>query len=300
MNMVPGARKVQLIRTSDGLVLATQLISANPPLISNVALQGAPNPVNGVVTLGWTASDADNDPLTFDVAYSRDNGLTFQPVAIGLDTTSTQIDTAQLGGSGTARFRVTASDGVNSAYADSAPFIMANRPPQPSILTPENNLHIQYGQLVNFSGMALDAQDGTVADAGLLWKDSQGGTLGTGSLISLDNLPVGSNVITLQATNSVGQTASATVTVVVGDDLNLPGPTLTAGPAQVSWQVPAGVHHTPDGRGQHQQCRQRRPDLDRQRECGLAGVERFGWDDPGGRRSGCPDPDGRSQRAGGG
>ena len=240
MNMVPGARKVQLIRTADGLVLATQSISANPPTIGNVALQGAPNPVNGVVTLAWTANDADGDPLTFDVAYSRDNGLTFQPVAIGLNTTSAQIDTASLGGSGEARFRVTVSDGVNSAFADSAPFVMANRPPEPYILSPEDNYHIQYGQLVNFSGLALDAQDGTVAAAGLLWKDSQGNPLGVGSQISLDSLPVGANLITLQATNSLGLTASATVTVVVGDDLNLPGPTLTAGPGQVGWQVPAG------------------------------------------------------------
>ena len=56
---------------------ATQAGSANPPALSNVALQGAPSPVSGVVTLGWTASDADGDPLTFDIFYSRDNGTTF-------------------------------------------------------------------------------------------------------------------------------------------------------------------------------------------------------------------------------
>jgi len=54
-------------------------------------------------------------------------------------------------------------------------------------------------------------------------------------------MPVGNNVITLSATNSVGQSASANVTVIVDDDLNLPGPTLTAGPGQVGWQVAAGT-----------------------------------------------------------
>ena len=299
MNVVPGTRKVQLVRTSTAGA-GHPLDQRQPATVSNVALQGAPNPVSGVVTLTWTASDADGDPLTFDIPYSRDNGVTFQPIAAGLATTSTQIDTAQLGGSGTARLRVIASDGANTGFGDSATFVMANHPPQPAILNPENNLHIHYGQLVNFSGMALDAQDGTVADAGLVWTDRPGTTPWGGPLISLDNLPVGTNVITLQATNSIGLTASTTVTVIVDDNLDLPGPTLSAGPAQVSWQVPAGIHHPPDGRGQHQQRRQRRPDLDCLRECGLAGVERRGRHDPGGRRSGCPDPDRRSQRVGGG
>jgi len=51
---------------------------------------------------------------------------------------------------------------------------------------------------------------------------------------------VGINLITLEATNSAGQTASTKVTVIVDDDLNLPGPTLTAGPTQIGWQVAAG------------------------------------------------------------
>jgi hypothetical protein len=240
VDFVAGTRKVEIVKIADGSVLASQPVSANPPTISNVALQGAPNPVSGVVTLGWTASDPDGDTLSFDVAYSRDNGATFQPVATNLSGSSAQIDTAQLGGSGTAILRVTASDGVNSAFADSAPFVMANKPPQPYILTPADNTHVHYGQLVNFSGMALDAQDGTVDSSGLVWKDQGNNTLGTGSELSLDSLPVGSNVITLQATNSVGQSASASVTVIVDDNLDLPGPTLTTGPDQVGWQVGAG------------------------------------------------------------
>ena len=51
-----GMRSVKVIRTSDGAALATKAISANAPVVSNVALQGAPNPVT--VTLGWTASSS--------------------------------------------------------------------------------------------------------------------------------------------------------------------------------------------------------------------------------------------------
>jgi hypothetical protein len=241
VDFVAGTRAVQVVKLDGDVVLATQAVSANPPTISDVALQGAPDPVTGVVTLAWTASDPDaGDTLSFDVAYSRDGGATFQPVTLNLSGDSTQIDTANLGGSGTAILRVTASDGVNSAYADSAPFTMANKAPEPAILTPENNLHIHYGQLVNFSGMAMDAQDGTVADAGLSWWDANtDAQLGTGPLLSLDSLPVGENTIVLQAMNSVGVTATTSVTVFVDDDLSLPGPTLTAGPSPVGWQVNA-------------------------------------------------------------
>ncbi|MEZ4861745.1 MAG: hypothetical protein R3C14_10570 [Caldilineaceae bacterium] len=241
INFVAGARAIQLVNTSDKTILATQTISANPPTISDVALQGAPNPVSGTVTLGWTASDPDGDPLTFDIFYSRDNGATFQPVQMNATGSSTQIDTAVLGGSGTAILQVVASDGVNTAEAASAPFVMANKAPEPYILLPEDNLHIHYGQLVNFNAMAFDAQDGLVAEGGFVWKNASGDTLGNGPMISLTDLPVGANVITLVATNSVGESATTTVTVIVDDDLNLPGPTLSAGPTPVGWQIAADV-----------------------------------------------------------
>jgi hypothetical protein len=237
----PGTRQVQVVELDGNVVLATQAVSANPPSVSNVALQDAPDPVTGVVTLAWTASDPDaGDTLSFDIVYSRDNGVEFQPVAAGLTGSSAQIDTASLGGSGTALLRVIASDGVNSAYADSAPFIMANKPPDPIIFSPENGLHIHYGQLVNFSGMALDAQDGNVADSGLVWWNSDNTILGYGPQISVDDLPVGANNVSLVATNSVGTSAIAFATVYVDDDLNRLGPTLAAGPSPVGWQVNNG------------------------------------------------------------
>ncbi len=240
VDFVPGTRVVQIVYNGDGSVIASQPVSANPPSVSNVHLQGASNPVEGLVTLAWSASDPDGDALTFEVAYSKDNGVSFHPVTAGLSGSSTQIDTAMLGGSGTAILRLIASDGANSAYADSPSFVMANKPPIPFILTPQDGLQIHYGQLVNFSGMALDAQDGTVANAGLSWWDAGNNLLGSGALLSLDALPVGANLITLKATNSKGQTATIAITVYVDDDLDLPGPTLTAGPSPVSWHVNAG------------------------------------------------------------
>lgn len=148
--------------------------------------------------------------------------------------TSTTIDTTTLDG-GTGIFRVVADDGANTGHANSAPFTMANKPPMPMIFIPHNGLRIQYGQLVNFSGAAMDWQDGGVTGANLVWSSNLDGPLGTGEQISSQTLKVGTHTITLKATNSQGLMATTSITVTVHDDLSLLGPTLTAAPIQVSF-----------------------------------------------------------------
>jgi hypothetical protein len=237
---VANTAQVRIVRLADSGVLATQTISAHAPTVSNVALAGAPNPVTGTVTLNWDASDADGDPLTFDIYYSRDGGATMQPVAVGGSGNNTPVDTTHLGGSGTAILRVVANDGVNTGQADSAPFTMANKPPQPQILAPADGAHRHWGQLVNFSGEARDAQDIGVDPSHLAWRD-QAGALGTGATLSISDLPVGTDVITLTATDSLNQKASTSITVVVDDDLSLPGPTVSVGPDQFDWAFTSTV-----------------------------------------------------------
>jgi hypothetical protein len=97
---------------------------------------------------------------------------------------------------------------------------------------------VHWGQLVNFSGSAMDVQDGGVTGFGLVWSH-QKGLFGFGSLLSTSNLPVGTNYITLTATNSFNLSASTSITVVVDDDLSLLNATLTAGPSPIGWTFPA-------------------------------------------------------------
>ncbi|MCX6018034.1 MAG: hypothetical protein NTZ50_05915 [Chloroflexi bacterium] len=240
IHFAAGTRMVKIIRVSDGAVLASRAVSAHVPTVSSVALQGAPNPVTGTVTLNWSASDADGDALTFDVRYSNDGGNTWVGVQSGLTSRSASIDASTLGG-GTGRFRVIASDGANTGSSDGAIFEMAAKPPLPLILTPNTGLHIHYGQLVNFSGAAFDWQQGGVTGADLVWTSSIAGALGTGEQISAQDLAIGTHVITLAATNANGLSASASITVVVDDDTDLLGPTLTAGPLSFNWSVSTGA-----------------------------------------------------------
>lgn len=237
VDFVAGTTRVELVRLADNRALAMTVVSPRPPVVHSVS---QPQVTGGNVALSWSASDPDGDVLSYDILYSRDGGATFQPVQFGVRALSATIDASKLGGSTAALFQVIANDGVNSAYANSPTFAMPAKPPLVQIRTPADGIRVHWRQLVNFSGSALDFQDGQLAGARLTWS-SQAGPLGSGALLSLDNLPVGVNTITLRATNSAGLTSSASVTVVVDDDLSVEGPNLSVEPPSVAWSVAAGV-----------------------------------------------------------
>ena len=221
-------------------VYAEYSLSPNPPQVSNASIGAAPNPVTGPVTLSWSASDPDGGLLTFDVHYSRDNGATFQPLAAGLTGTSTVIDTQELGGSGQAILRVTASDGSNTATGATPPFAVANKPPLVMITNPGNGATFHYGQLINFIGDAYDPQWQPFAAGDYKWS-SEDGPLGTGAALSLDRLHVGTHTITFSAKNAAGLEASTSITVVIDDNLDITGPTLAVAPAQLGWHFAEGA-----------------------------------------------------------
>lgn len=220
-------------------VLVRQQVSSNPPVISDVALQNPPDPIAGPVMLAWNASDPDGDALSFDVLYSRDNGATFQPIHLHVTGNSLVLDTTTIGG-GPTLFQVIASDGAQSAHANSDPVTLTAAPPRPRITNPGDGTRFEWEQLVNLSGEASDAQDGSIAGANLVWSD-QHGTLGTGPVLPKTNLRVGNNVITLTATNSAGLSASTSITVLVSDDLTDPGPTFSVAPSAITFNVAPGT-----------------------------------------------------------
>jgi hypothetical protein len=227
-----------LVRLTDDTALASHPISDHPPVITSLDLDRGPEPVRGQVTLGWSASDPDGDPLSFDILASHDDGDTFEPLQFGLVEVGTRVDADELPG-GPCVLRLVASDGVHVAQRDTEAFEIADKPPQPYVSLPVDGLRVQYGQLVNFVGGARDARDGSVSGRNLVW--SLGRTsLGRGSLLSKDDLPVGTNHVRLTATNSAGLSGSADVTVIVHDDLSVPGPTLSVVPRQVGWHVAPG------------------------------------------------------------
>ncbi len=231
---------IEMRRTADNALLGSRTISANPPTIDSVALVGAPNPVDGTVTLEWQASDPDGDPLMYDVYYTSDNGATYTAYALALPASGVQLDTTQMAGSNQAHFRVIANDGTRTAAAQSAPFTMASKPPTVIMLSPQNGLEVTYGTQVNFLAEVDDLQ-GDMPDASMEWYLNDEATGVNGPSYTAYLLPVGNNEIRLRATNVNGQTTERSVTVIVNDDVGYPGPMLAVGPDQLHWQLPEGA-----------------------------------------------------------
>jgi hypothetical protein len=238
VSFVAGTRELRIVHDSaGGAVLATTPVSENAPIVGTVTA-GGPDPGTGAVALAWTATDADDDALRYDVYATRNNGASVMPLRLGLTSASADIDTGTLGG-GSVQFRVVASDGIQTGHASSAPVLLPNKPPKPRILSPGAESHVWLGQVVNLEGEAADLHDGALPDAGLAWS-TELGPLGTGANLSVSNLPVGTHTLTLTATDSLALSAAVSVKVTVDGNFAGAGPTLTAGPGQYGWHVAAG------------------------------------------------------------
>ena len=141
-------------------------------------------------------------------------------------------------GGGTSALRVIASDGVLSSVGDGAAFTVEAKAPSVQIITPEDGLRVPWGTLVNFTAEITDPQQAPILDADIVWSNAYR-TLGTGPFISPTDLEVGTNVVTVSVTNAAGFTSQASVTVLVGDDLRLPGPKISATPTTIPFSVAA-------------------------------------------------------------
>jgi hypothetical protein len=244
---VPGTAELRAVEDATQRVLATMAVSSNAPLIGDVQLPGAPEPVDGIVTLTWNASDSDGDDLTFDVFASRDGGANYRPIHLGIEGNSVALDTSLLGG-GPTKLRVVASDGVQTAYAESATFTARDRPPKVLITSPADGSHFDWGQVVTLQAEVSDLQDEFIPEGDIYWVNNIiGGVFASGRIVQTDQLPVGENILEVQAFDSLGEGSTDSITVFVGDMLAAPGPTLSVAPQSIAWHV-AGDDTTPQVR----------------------------------------------------
>jgi len=194
--------------------LTERAVSAHKPTVRIVSPKGGET-WGAKATISWRASDQDGGKLTFSVLYNTGRDANWIPLAVGVKQQSITVDTKLLAGSKTAHVRVQATDGVNTAEADSAAtFVVPEKPPLVAILGLKNGATVS-AENSNLVGAAYELQDGIMLGNNLTWSSSRGGALGAGSRVTPRKLAAGTQTITLTATNSRGQKTTAKVNVTV-------------------------------------------------------------------------------------
>lgn len=223
---VPGTRTIALIDAA-GAQLAVRTVTATPPTVGSVSQTGGGSlPGSGDVTISWSGADADGDPLTASILYSIDDGTSWSALADGVQGSSFVVEAGLLTGTkgaATGRFRVLVSDGVQSAAADTTSFVAPGQAPTLRIASPLPGARYEFGQGVTLEAVALDAEDGVLDGASVVWSSNIDGALGTGRMLG-SRLRAGVHTLTVTATDGDGRTQTATTNVTVGRDLTLGSP----------------------------------------------------------------------------
>ncbi|HBX69431.1 MAG TPA: hypothetical protein DEH25_08620 [Chloroflexi bacterium] len=199
-------------------------VSSNPPQVLITSPSAVESWQRGSQhTLTWQGLDVDGDPLTYSVFYSNDNGLSWVMLASELTNPNYTVQTDSLAGGSDVRFRVVASDGVNTGLDETDQAIsVPNHAPEVTIMNPVEGKTYLPGSAVILQGSATDMEDGTLPESALAWSSNVQGGLGTGTSVALNVLTPGVHTITLKATDSLGKTTSTTVSILIGYDIYLP------------------------------------------------------------------------------
>ena len=95
--------------------------------------------------------------------------------------------------------------------------LLAGCPPVTvTIITPSDGDHFETGELIIFTGSAKDFKDGNLSGDSLLWTSNINGEIGSGLIVSRNDLSEGEHTITLNAINSQGEAKPTSITITIG------------------------------------------------------------------------------------
>jgi hypothetical protein len=212
----PALHSLQL--SSGGTVLATMTASANAPTLALTSPNGGETFDTNAITIAWSGSDADGDLLTYTVQYSADDGMSWKTIAVDWTNETITVTGSELEASKEGLFRVLASDGINTASAQSAAtFTVLPHAPSVAISAPASGSVFFGGQQLFLDAVGQDPQDGLLTGTNVQWRSNRDGALGSGTVLSVDpmNLSEGTHILTAMATDDEGLTASAVTQITV-------------------------------------------------------------------------------------
>lgn len=209
--VVPFSAKAKRIEVVKGnKVLISKRVSAHAPVVKLRSPKG--KSLDKPVTLKWHSRDADGDKRLSTVQYAAD-GKHYVTIAAALKKGKLKVDPATLPGGDKARFRVVVTDGVLTGIDKSKPVQVAAKPPTISIATPLDGATFSEGQSVQLVASVTDDQDTRLYDD-VVWSSGAQGELGKGGSLTTVLQP-GTHVITATVANSLGKSATQSVSVTV-------------------------------------------------------------------------------------
>jgi len=178
------------------------------------------------------AAPANGEFDDFAFSYSTDGGTTWAPIGVLVNGTGEAAYKAALPAntSGTVRVRVQDTDRTTGAKTTDTVSVSlikvtsigdaGDMPPTVSITEPEDGFTVPGGAPVTLIGDAYDDEDVGLSADSISWSSDIDQSLGTGASLSVilsGGTPAVTHVITASTTDSAGQTATATITVIVDD-----------------------------------------------------------------------------------
>ena len=199
-------------------ILGSISASQTPPTVEVTFPNGGESLTGENVTIEWNGNDLDGDTLTYVLQFSTDGGITWETLDIDISGQSYDIQLEFLGKTNQGLVRVIASDGFNSSADTSDSFFFTpNNPPTVSITSPQNDLDAVGVEPILFQAIAEDREEGNLLGKQLTWSSNLDGLIGMGNNLYLDasEFSEGKHLITVTATDSLGASASDTVSIEI-------------------------------------------------------------------------------------
>lgn len=202
--------------TRNGKPLLERTVSATAPVVSglNAAVK------SNVLSVAWGGTDAEDDPLVYNVFLRGEDGTSRLAVSA---TTSTAADLPlDFAPGGSFDVIVEASDGFNTGSATLKGVALPDQPPAVAIVTPVEGADLVEGQPIVVTGVAYDPSSGVLDGKALEWSVDGLGKVGVGDRLLL-RLKAGRQTIQLVATTPIGKSATQSITVEVLPDTDRDG-----------------------------------------------------------------------------
>lgn len=170
--------------------------------------------VQGRECITWDARGEQTANLQFFLRYSCDGGGKWQRIGWRTRASEAAVDFDQLPGGERCLLAVVATDGINTAIAESDPFVVEPKPCQAFILAPVDGARFQPCEPIQLIGQGFRMEEARVEREALRWTSSRDGDLGRGRQLVVDRLSEGEHRISLAA-GEQGREGTESITIYV-------------------------------------------------------------------------------------